>query len=302
MGIGFAAILIMAVLLGICFMAYRRQVKRTCRYLAFIKDHETNMKLAKESPFSEMNALVGEINAVLEKYESMEKQVKQRETVFKETITNISHDIRTPLTSMEGYLKLCRECETKEERERYIAIIRERLSCLNRMLEELFTYTKLQDTRYEIELEKTDFGRCVYETVFSFYEECRAKGIEPLVSFSEELVYVQGNAEALKRVFRNVIKNALDHGGEYISLSLYTEGNSICFGCANSVAENIKIDTKKVFERFYKADAARTHTSTGLGLSIAKGLVEKMGGSIRAETEEKEKQQIFSVFISFPVL
>lgn len=296
---------VVAIVLLILLLTYRRQVQRTCRHLAFIKDNDTNMKLTGESLFSEVNELTDRMNDILEQSKQINRQTKKGEEAFKETITNISHDIRTPLTSMDGYFQLLQQCETREEREAYIAIIQERISCLNNMLEELFTYTKLQNSQYEIELEKIDFGKCVYDTVFSFYEECKVKGIEPIIDFSEAAFPVAGNTEAVKRALQNVIKNAVEHGGEKLSLSLFKEGKRVCFVCANSVKGTDKINTEKVFERFYKSDTARTHTSTGLGLSIAKGLIEKMGGSIKAELIESEgcrNQQMFTIQISFAVL
>lgn len=104
---------------------------------------------------------------------------------MKETITNLSHDIRTPLTSLDGYFQLLSQSESEEEQQHYIAVIQSRIISLKDMLEELFTYTKLQNESYEIALEPVDFGKCVFDTVFSFYDEFQKKGIKPEIDFCE---------------------------------------------------------------------------------------------------------------------
>ena len=264
---------------------YRRQVKITCRQLAFIKENDTSMKLPMQGGFSELDMLGVEINEVLEQTKRLNRETVRREEQFKETITNISHDIRTPLTSLDGYFQLLQETESEEEKERYVAIIKERISSLEEMLEELFTYTKLQNKSYELPMETIDFGKCVYETVFSFYEDFKECGIEPEVEFTEEACMVTGNKEAFRRILQNMIKNALEHGETSIAMRLQKENGQVVFSCENDVERPEEINTEQVFERFYKADSARTHTSTGLGLSIAKQLVEKMDGSMKAEVE-----------------
>lgn len=278
-----AAATVAVIVLLIQMTGYRRQVKKTCRQLAFIRENDTNRKLQREGGFPELDALRREVSEILEQTRKLNRETMQGETLFKETITNISHDIRTPLTSLDGYFQLLQQEKDEKERSRYIEIIRERISSLNAMLEELFTYTKLQDKKYELAMEEVDFGKCVYDTVFSFYEEFKEKRIEPEIDFAEGTYYVWGNKDAVRRIVQNVIKNALEHGTSFITMQLYEEDGRVIFACANRIEYAEQIDTERVFMRFYKADSARTHSSTGLGLSIAKGFAEKMGGRMEAE-------------------
>ncbi len=277
--------------------AYRRQVRKTCRQLAFLKEEETNLRLTGELPFSELNELIDGINEVLDRARSVEQQAKQGEDRLRETVTNLSHDIRTPLTSVDGYLQLLMNSEDEEERQHYISVIRGRVGNLKEMLEELFTYAKLGDRAYELTVEPTDFGKCVFDTVFSFYDDFGAKGIEPQIQFSEKRLYVEGNVEAFGRMLRNIIKNALEHGKKDIALELREDGTEAIFLCKNRVEHPENIDVSQVFTRFYKADAARTHTSTGLGLYIAKTLAERMGGTMTAAVQE----DWFSVEVRMPL-
>lgn len=274
---------IIAIGLVIVLFMYRRQVKRTCRQLVFIKEHDTNMKLYDESVFSELSSLKEHMNEVIASSIKIKREALQNEELLKETITNISHDIRTPLTSLDGYFQLLQQSDSEEEKEKYIAIIRERLDSLGSMLEELFTYTKIQDKDYELVLEKVDFNRCVLNSVFSFYEDFKKRGIEPQLDFTEEQQYVMGNREAIRRILENIIKNATEHGEKEICMRLFNEGDNVIFECANKLSNSENIEVDKVFERFYKSDVVRTSTSTGLGLAIAKNLTEKMNGIISAE-------------------
>lgn len=274
-----------AVILTVILILYRRQVRKTGRQLEFLKDRRTNLRLTSDLPLKEFNELIDGINEVIDQSREVRESAQHNEMQLKETITNLSHDIRTPLTSLDGYFQLLQQSDSEEERRKYVGIIQSRISSLKEMLEELFTYTRLQDADYELETELIDFGKCVYDTVFSFYDECQNRGIEPQVDFCGGHLFVRGNEEAVRRALQNLIRNALVHGHKGISLELFEENGKAVFRCSNDVAHPEEIDIERVFSRFYKADSARTHTSTGLGLSIAKGLVERMDGEIRAELE-----------------
>ena len=274
-----------AVILIVILILYRRQVRKTGRQLEFLKDRRTNLRLTSDLPLKEFNELIDGINEVIDQSREVRESAQHNEMQLKETITNLSHDIRTPLTSLDGYFQLLQQSDSEEERRKYVGIIQSRISSLKEMLEELFTYTRLQDADYELETERIDFGKCAYDTVFSFYDEFQNRGIEPQVDFCGGHLFVRGNEEAVRRALQNLIRNALVHGHTGISLELFEENGKAVFRCSNDVAHPEEIDIERVFSRFYKADSARTHTSTGLGLSIAKGLVERTDGEIRAELE-----------------
>lgn len=281
-----AAVLVFVMLIInlVCFS----ELRKIRRQLNFIRDNKSNMEIPFNTPFKEINKLADSINDVLKKSKKIEIQSERRESEFKATITNLSHDIRTPLTSLDGYFQLFSQAETEEEKEHYSQIIGERITSLNDILEELFTYTKLQDDEFELSLEPIDITQTLFNSVFAFYDDFSQKGIEPKINISDTVLRINGSEEALKRVFHNIIKNAREHGetlGDkaFVSIELYAEQDKIIFKCSNSITHKDDMDVEKVFERFYKYDNARTNSSTGLGLSIAKELVQRMGGEIKAE-------------------
>lgn len=290
---------IATILAGVLFallLLYRRQVQSTCRQLAFLKKHQTNLRLSSGFPFPELNELNDGINEILDRSREIERAVNSSDRKLRETITSLSHDIRTPLTSLDGYFQLLAQSESEEERRRYIAIIQGRIASLNGMLEELFTYAKLQNENYELSLESVDLGKCVTDALFSFYEELNRRGITPNIALCEERVWIQANREAVRRVLQNILKNALEHGQNQLLIRLERQDGHAVFTCTNDVENAGEVDMDQVFTRFYKADSARTHTSTGLGLSIAKGLTERMSGAITAVLQDSQ----FIITLTFP--
>ena len=230
--------------------------------------------------------LAEELNELLLEMKSEHREYMEKEGEIARIYTDLSHDIRTPLTSLDGYFQLLRETRDPEELERYIRIIQERIGSLKEMLEELFTYTKLQGGRYEMEMTVFRLNRILKETLLSYYEEWLALGIRPEFSIPEEEICVEADPRALRRVIQNLIKNGMDHGEKKIRIALKRQGDRAVMTFANQVSCPDKIDTEHVFDRFYKADEARSRTSTGLGLSIARELARRMEGDIAARMEE----------------
>lgn len=144
-------------------------------------------------------------------------------------------------------------------------------------------------------MERENIIRIVCENIFSFYEEFKEKKIEPKVEIDEKEAYVLCSSEAVGRIIRNIIKNALAHGCDKVEFIVRQQGGRFLFVCKNRVERPEEIDIEQVFTKFYKADSARRNSSTGLGLAIAKELTERMNGDIKAELVE----DVFSVTVRF---
>ena len=287
-------IILIFILTGI-LVSYERQVHHICRQLRFLQEQETNMLITKEMNGGHMGELVRLLNELLQKRKKEQAEYLRKEQMIADTYTNLSHDIRTPLTSLDGYFQLLEHAEKEEERQRYLRIIQERIVSLKEMLEELFTYTKLQNETYELKLEPVNVGQVLKETMFSYYDNWVSHGITPQFHLTDIPVVIQGNAQALRRVIQNIIKNVLDHGNKEIEVCLTKQGERMKLVFRNQMEEGEEIEVSRVFDRFYKADQARSKSSTGLGLSIAKGFVLKMNGDIRAE----QKDEWFEITIEF---
>ena len=286
------------ILQSIIMWKYQRQVKDICRQLAFLMKHDSNMLIHREFGLGGIGMLSDRLNDLLELRRKEKQYYQEKETLIADTYTNLSHDIRTPLTSLDGYFQLMEACENVEEQRRYLNIIHERIHSLNEMLEELFMFTKLKNESYRLELTSCCINRILKETVFSYYDDWVRREIQPDIQITEEQLYIDGNKQGLSRIIQNVIKNGLDHGKKKIRIVLKREQNQAVLRISNQVIASEQIDIEHVFDRFYKADAARSKTSTGLGLSIAREFVRRMNGEISAKIEENE----FIVEMSFPII
>jgi signal transduction histidine kinase len=277
---------------------YQRQVKDICRQLAFLMEHDSNMLIHREFDAGGIGTLADRLNDLLDLRRKEQKRYLEKEKLIAETYTNLSHDIRTPLTSLDGYFELLEDCTDRGEQKRYLGIIHERIKSLNGMLEELFTFTKLKNESYRLKLEPVCLNRVLKETVFSYYDEWIKLEITPDIRIADSPMYLRGNKQGLERVIQNVIKNGLDHGEKQICIALEEENGCAKLQIGNQTAHPEQINIEHVFERFYKADEARSRTSTGLGLSIAQEMVKRMDGEIAATLEGNE----FVIRMLFPLI
>jgi len=291
-----ALALIAALAVLIRHIIYRRQVERLCRRVEFINNNKTMQKLSVDLRSRELIELADRINQLNDRVRETEVAHMRQDEALRETIANLSHDIRTPLTSLDGYFQLLSaEDITPEKREYYTGIIKSRITSLNDMLDELFTYAKLQDPNYAIELAPMDIVAISADTVISFYDDIKKSGSEPKVEFPEESIMVNGNKNAYTRVVQNIVKNALVHG-KNLSIVMHEENGKVIFSCEDELMDGTEeVDISRVFDRFYKADKARGTKGSGLGLAISKELTEKMGGQISASCENG----IFAIKLAF---
>lgn len=290
-------LLILCVILIGIIVFIKRQIQDICRQLSFLEEQESNMLITTQTVRFGIGNLVERINQIILLNRKQRKEYLDKEQRVQQVYTNLSHDIRTPLTSLDGYVQLLAESEDKVKQKEYLTIVRERISSLKDMLEELFTFTRLKDESYQLELSKVCVSRLLKETVFSYYDDWSRQGIEPQFSIEEGDVFIEGNVSALSRIFQNIIKNGLVHGEKSIIISLTKTESEVILSFGNAMKHPEDVDVSQVFERFYKADKSRSRNSTGLGLSIAKSFVERMNGTIEARLENGQ----FVIFLKFPM-
>lgn len=283
-------------LILIKYWLYRRQIHEICRQLDFMQNETTNKRIQIDLSRKEIINLAEQINCMADRKEEESLSVKRKEQQLKETLANISHDIRTPLTSMKGFFDLYAGESKPEQKEHFEQIIREKMDDLTVLLEELFTYTKLQDETYELQLMPQDFTKLVLDSLFSFYGQWKEKEISPELSVDEDAAMVCCNDTAVRRIIVNVLRNAMLHGDGNIEIRYQVKKDNVLFQCCNGFRNEEEPDMERVFERFYKGDSARRETSSGLGLSIAKELALRMDGSMEARTEDGR----FLVELVFP--
>ncbi len=257
------------------------EIRSLCRQLQEL-EQGSHMELWVQGRQKDMLALCRTLNRLQRFWYHRQMRYEQAEKQLKQNVTALAHDIRTPLTGAAGYVQLARECGEDERREYYLQVAARRLGELGNMLEELFLYTKLTGQDFLLDMQEVQvlplLGRCLVD----FYHRFEDKGAAPEVDFVQEGFRVQADEECLRRIFHNLIQNALLHGNGGIAIRQRETG--LIF--ENAVPETSRPDPEHIFDRFYKADSARGKGSSGLGLFIVKELAERMGGSVNAELEE----------------
>ena len=243
-------------------------------------DTNTLIDISSRDPY--MRKLASEINVQLGMLRKERHRYQQGDQELKAAVTNISHDLRTPLPAICGYLDLLENEEKTETVERYLSQISNRTEALKNLTEELFRYRVVTSSQ-DLKLVRLNMVQVLEESLLSFYGVMQEKGIHPQIHLPEEPVYRQLDAGALNRIFSNIISNALKYSDGDFSVTMKKDG-SIQF--ANTAKELNAVTVGRLFDRFYTVDAGRN--STGLGLSIAKLLTERMGGMITAEYRDDQ--------------
>lgn len=241
----------------------------------------TNTLIDLSSRDRSMRELADSINTELRKLRMERHRYQQGDSELKTAVTNISHDIRTPLTAICGYLDLLEREEMSETAERYLPIIRERTEALKQLTEELFRYSVVTSTVQDISCEEVELNRVLEESISAYYAALKGSHITPAISMTEQKVRRYLNREALSRIFGNIISNAIKYSDGDLSITL-SESGEIIF--SNHASGQDEVQAGQLFDRFYTVETARK--STGLGLSIAKILTEQMHGVILARYEE----------------
>lgn len=238
---------------------------------------DTNTLIDIASRDKAMRALAQSLNEELRALRRQRQIYYQGNVALKEAVTNISHDIRTPLTAIRGYLELLEGEEKTENTNRYLNIVTERTEVLSQLTEELFKYTVAVPISEEDDMTEEDLGRLLEESVLASYAVLVKKGIKPDIRLPEEKVKCKINTKTTRRIFENILHNALKYSDGDLRITLSEQGEVVF---ANHAAALDEVQVGRLFDRFYTVENAKT--ATGLGLAIAKQLTEQMGGSITA--------------------
>jgi len=267
-------------LAALCFAAlrlhaYRRQLREMARVLEELPP-ESNLRLTVFLRTAPVLRLCRAVNAQLTSAHALRQEAVQSERELKYTMACISHDIRTPLTGAMGYLQLL--AEEPERQAEYTGIIENRLRELEELLDQLFLYTRFINAAVPLPCERTAALLPLWNVLAELYPQLDAAGVQPELSYDCEEMQVWANAEALNRIYRNLILNALRHGGGALTIAAHAD--TVTF--SNLLGDGPRPDAEHLFDRFYQAGSARSQGGAGLGLSIVRELMEQMYGSAAA--------------------
>ena len=260
----------------------RKSVEEICEGLSEWLETDSNVGIDISSRDRGIRKLAAIIDRELQKLRQEQIRYVQGDQELKRAITNLSHDLRTPVTAVCGYMELLQKEELPDEAERYLAIMKQRILSLKDMMEELFQYSIILSVEMYQERKKVSLNKVLEECIAQHYGALKVVGIEPVISIPETVVYRELNEKALFRIFQNIISNVIKYSDGDCKITL-EENGTVCFQNHAYGLDNIQVG--HLFDRFYTIESGRE--STGLGLSIAKALSEEMGGQIDADYEDE---------------
>ena len=284
--------------LSLILISLLSQMKSIRSQVHFISRNDTNKRISFYGKSRSFRKLAKDINEIIDSYDDRHDKILREDKEIKDTLTNMSHDIRTPLTSLKGYFELLDQTDDPDERRKYTNIIYGRIESLSEILETMFLYTKVSNVNFKISIDPIECSKIILETLFEYYDDFQEKGFEVDVDVDEG-VRILGNEQSLKRIMQNLIRNSLVHGNGEVKLAVKPqEDKTVKISVENLLAEGQNPDPDKVFDRYYKGDVSRHTGSSGVGLSVVKKLVESMNGDIKAFVGDGK----FRVEISFKTI
>lgn len=278
---------------------YRKQICHIKKELEMLTGEVTNRQLTSYCSIGETEDLIREINKLIVQHREEAIRLRNENRIYRESITSISHDIRTPLTSGKGYLQMMqREEMSQEKRNEYLRIVEKRLNSLTDMLNQLFEYARIEAGELQFEPEFINAGNLFAETISMFYEDFVNIKCEPEVIITDKPCKIMADKQAYIRIVENLMKNALIHGTGGYRFSLVEENNKCVIRISNLTHTVEQQDIDRIFDRFYTTDQSRTKKTTGLGLAIVKRFALQMGGDAKAYLEKER----FTIEVALPLV
>ena len=284
------ALALLVIVLAARLLFLRYEINQISSNLKDLNKGTSRKKLTVTMIHKPLENLCQQVNAEME----VLFEAGKHESELRAQISNISHDLRTPLTAILGYISMAKLAPEKESV--YLDIIERRSKALQSLVEQFYELSMIEDSLIELVLEPIDVTAVLTNCLLGHYALFEKKGIEPEASLPEQSILIISNVEALERIFQNLLQNALKFASHSIALSLTENDTNCVFTISNDSQDLSESDMEHLFERFYKADKSRIGGNTGLGLYIVKLLLEKTQGSVGSVKLENGR---FAIEISF---
>lgn len=281
-------VLVILIAFILCYVFLEKaEIKRLKKELDFIMSNDTNSILHTEFNSKELKEFVSAVNMYLSEIQKRKTEIEHKNNNLMVMMRNISHDLRTPLTSAAGYTDLILNSDlTEDEKICEMKIVEARLKRLNELVDSFFEFSKILTTNKEIELETVNLIGILEECIGNFYEDYKKENREVDFITSNNKISISTNRTMLSRIFENLISNALKYGSGNLTIEVISENADVIrISFTNRIIDK-DLDTGRIFDDFYTTDISRTKGSTGLGLAIAKEFTEQLNGNIEAHIED----------------
>lgn len=277
-------IIVFLIVICIKLFAYKRQIRDITNQIRDFKDRKTSKKINTQIADKDIEELACEINEYLELYKRNEQEKVVFENTLKQGIANMSHDLRTPLTSIVGYLKLLQKDEI--DKKEALDILENKANKLNVLINDFFELASIESEDYELDMRKVNLTNVVRDEILSLYEAFQSKGLEPKINILDKPIFIMSDKDSLERIVDNLLSNTLKYAEKDIEINLEEFNDKVILKISNICTSLDEKDVLCMFDRFYMADKVRRGEGVGLGLSIVKSLMEKMDGIISSKFEQ----------------
>ena len=278
-------IAIIIVLISI-IIGYKREFRRINKEISNNLDEYVNIKT--KSVDKDVENLVENINLIFDSKQKVVAEKKKKEEELRASISNMSHDLRTPLTSIIGYLQMIKsEKPSEADKKEYMDIVEKRTKSLQKLISSFYDLSRIEGNEYNFNYKKVNLSNVLCENIAVFYNDFINNNIEPVIEIEEGIKEIISDEGAITRIFSNLIGNMIKHGENYVKISLKKENDIIITEFTNKATGLTQENVDKLFDRFYTVDNSRSDRNTGLGLYITKVLVEKLGYNITAKLENE---------------
>lgn len=281
-------VLVILIAFILCYVFLEKaELKRLKKELDFIMSNDTNRILHTEFNSKELKEFVSAVNMYLSEIQKRKTEIEHKNNNLMVMMRNISHDLRTPLTSAAGYTDLILNSDlTEDEKIHEMKIVEARLKRLTELVDSFFEFSKILTTNKEIELETVNLIGILEECIGNFYEDYKKENREVDFITSNNKISISTNRTMLSRIFENLISNALKYGSGNLTIEVISENADVIrISFTNRIIDK-DLDTGRIFDDFYTTDISRTKGSTGLGLAIAKEFTEQLNGNIEAHIDD----------------
>lgn len=282
-------IFVIIILFLVCYLFFMKmELRRIKKELALVLSRKTNGLIHTEFTSKEIHDLVECINTHLTEIKSKESKLERKNANFVKMIRNISHDLRTPLTSSLGYVSLMLESDvTEQEKIKNLKIVEERLKRLSELIDSFFEFSKILSNNQIIELDEINLVAVVEKAISNHYEDFSKDNRMIDFKTNKRKIKIKSNEVMLIRVFDNLIRNAYKHSNGNLDIEINQNNDKVKIKFINDLLYN-DLDVDRIFDEFYTVDISRTKGNTGLGLAIAKEFVEQLKGKIKADKKNNK--------------
>lgn len=293
---GIIVVLTVAVaVLAVRTVVMRREIRSMSRQLEDLSSGRTEKKISLTLVDARLNGLAAQINENMELQKQLRIDARKSEQRLKDSIVGVSHDLRTPLTAIIGYIQMLERSGLNGEQQEKATIILKKANAMRELVESFFELSVIESGQSELAEEAVNFTNIVSEAVVDFIPRFEVAELEPDVDLGDKSLYIAGDTTALGRIVQNLLSNALKYTAGRVKVALEERDGEIILTVVNEVRPDTPPDMERIFERFYTGDDCRNSGSAGLGLYIVKLLAEKMQGAVSASLENK----MLSVYVVF---